>query len=347
MDYEITADLLLAAIKALGKIGDARAIEPLVEVLGTIPGGWDWRYSEMTAEYNDKEITQIVLGVSAEVLKKLGHEVERGHDVLNNERILIEKLGDDDWNVYLSAAKALGEIGDERAVEPLIGVLSDDDSGASRFAACSQNNHRRVRYTTAEALGKIGDARAVEPLIGVLSDNEQEVRKCAAEALDKIGWVPGTDGQRAAYLIAVEDWESLVEWGGAAVEPLIEALSDENHCRNTLYIRSLRAAAAEALGKIGDARAVEPLIGMLGDEDSDVRYDAAEALGKIGDVRAVEPLIKALEEGNPSAATEALAKITEANIKGKEKENVLRFLESDDPAMVMMGASMLKGILEK
>jgi HEAT repeat protein len=165
--------------------------------------------------------------------------------------------------------------------------------------------------------------------------------------LDKLGWVPETDGQRAAYLIAVEDWESLVEWGGAAVEPLIEALSDENHCRNTLYIRSLRAAAAEALGKIGDARAVEPLIGMLGDEDSDVRYDAAEALGKIGDVRAVEPLIKALEEGNPSAATEALAKITEANIKGKEKENVLRFLESDDPAMVMMGASMLKGILEK
>ena len=43
----------------------------------------------------------------------------------------------------------------------------------------------------------------------------------------------------------------------------------------------------------------------------------------------------------------ALVKITEKNIKGKEKENILRFLESDDPAMVMMGASMLKGILEE
>ena len=28
-------------------------------------------------------------------------------------------------------------------------------------------------------------------------------------------------------------------------------------------------------------------------------------------------------------------------------ENLRKFLESDDPAMVMMGASMLKGILEK
>ncbi len=30
----------------------------------------------------------------------------------------------------------------------------------------------------------------------------------------------------------------------------------------------------------------------------------------------------------------------------KEKENILRFLGSDDPTLVMMGASMLKGILK-
>ena len=48
-------------------------------------------------------------------------------------------------------------------------------------------------------------------------------------------------------------------------------------------------AAARALGKIGDARAVEPLIQkVLGSQV------AVESLGKIGDARAVEPLIQTL-----------------------------------------------------
>jgi len=40
----------------------------------------------------------------------------------------------------------------------------------------------------------------------------------------------------------------------------------------------MRSGAAEALGRIGDARAVESLIKALNDADSDVRRSAAEAL---------------------------------------------------------------------
>jgi HEAT repeat protein len=58
-----------------------------------------------------------------------------------------------------------------------------------------------------------------------------------------------------------------------------------------------RSAAAEALAKLGDPRAVEPLIRALGDIDSDVRGSAARALAKLGDPRAVEPLVRAL--GDP------------------------------------------------
>lgn len=73
-----------------------------------------------------------------------------------------------------------------------------------------------------------------------------------------------------------------------AVEPLIQALKDR--------ARGVRWKATLALGKIGDARAVDPLIQALGDEDWGVRRDAAEALGKIGDARAVEPLIQAVKD---------------------------------------------------
>jgi len=51
-----------------------------------------------------------------------------------------------------------------------------------------------------------------------------------------------------------------------------------------------------ALGSIGDARAVEPLITSLSDNDSWLRWNASEALGNIGDARAIEPLITTLDD---------------------------------------------------
>ena len=42
------------------------------------------------------------------------------------------------------------------------------------------------------------------------------------------------------------------------------------------------AAAAWALGRLGDERAVEPLVGALSDEDDKVRAKAAAALERLG-----------------------------------------------------------------
>jgi HEAT repeat protein len=75
------------------------------------------------------------------------------------------------------------------------------------------------------------------------------------------------------------------------VKGLIKALGYEKES-------DVRESAAEALGAIGDSRAVEPLIKALNDADSDVRESAAVGLGKIGDSRAVEPLIRAFGDGS-------------------------------------------------
>ena len=40
-------------------------------------------------------------------------------------------------------------------------------------------------------------------------------------------------------------------------------------------------------------------------------------------------------------------KIKGTDIEDEERKNVLKFLKSKDPAMVRMGASMLKGILKE
>ncbi len=54
---------------------------------------------------------------------------------------------------------------------------------------------------------------------------------------------------------------------------IISALEDEDS--------DVRAEAADALGEIGDARAVEALTQALEDEDAYVRYQAEKALEKI------------------------------------------------------------------
>ena len=56
--------------------------------------------------------------------------------------------------------------------------------------------------------------------------------------------------------------------------------------------------AAFVLGKLGDARAVEPLIVALKDEDMNIRFTATLALGQLADTRAVEPLIAALKDND-------------------------------------------------
>jgi len=45
----------------------------------------------------------------------------------------------------------------------------------------------------------------------------------------------------------------------------------------------------------GNRRGVDPLLGLLRDQDADVRAATADALGSLGDKRAVEPLISLLK----------------------------------------------------
>ena len=210
---------------------------------------------------------------------------------------LIKALSYEDSIVRRFAVKALAEIGDFRALEPLITALQDKDYRVSAAAATAlsqigspavepliaalKGNDYRVRKAAAIALGQIGSP-AVESLITALQDKNYHVRKAAATTLDNLGWQPDQDENGALYWIAKEEWDRCIQIGSPAVEPLIAAMEDGNS--------DVREAAAIALGQIGSP-AVEPLIATLEDGNPDVREAAAITLGQIGDVRAIEPLI--------------------------------------------------------
>jgi hypothetical protein len=100
--------------------------------------------------------------------------------------------------------------------------------------------------------------------------------------------------------------EVLAKAGKPATKPLIGALSADEPL--------VRRQAVDALGRIGDRRAVEPLIGTLKDQDSLIRGQAVQALGRIKDPQAVTPLVAILNsKEQPShvrmSAAEALGAI--------------------------------------
>ena len=122
------------------------------------------------------------------------------------------------------------------------------------------------------------------------------------------------------------------------INKLIRALGDENE--------NVQCSAAEALGKIGDVRAVEPLIRALGDNDDDVRENAAEALGAIGDVRAVKPLIGVLvdrDSGIRKGTAEALDKLHWSPINDTEKAYYLT-AKQDWESAILLGTSAVESL---
>jgi HEAT repeat protein len=241
----------------------------------------------------------------------------------------IADKGKDTW-IRMECVDILAEIGDKKAVEPLINALKDKDAF--------------VRQAAAKSLGKMSDTRAIEPLIKVLDDKVSTVREAAAEALEIIGKPSAPliaesfkskkhiNKESIALLknLGIGDEAGVAEKINQSIEPLIKALKDENS--------TIREEAAEALGETGDKRAIEPLIHALEDDDSLVLNSAVKALGKIGDKKAVQPLIQIFESKEPwiqEKAAEALVKIGDKRVV----EVLIKAL--DDPSKRTIAASAL------
>ncbi len=187
--------------------------------------------------------------------------------------IQIDLLKDPDWVVRREAAITLGEMGDERCVEPLCKALYDGDW--------------QVREVAVEALGQIGSP-AVEMLIRMIRD--WDVRKYVIMALGKIRDERVLDPlllQLRSDEFKDDATNALVELGEPALERLVKALKEKDE--------TVRKQAVLALGRIKHNGAVDPLIEMLADADWFTRLTAAAALEAIGDPRgrdAIKPLTK-------------------------------------------------------
>jgi len=226
----------------------------------------------MTAE-SEEEMTDIVASAEADIEAAEPEEEFVEEQVKDEIDIQIGLLNDSDWVVRREAIITLGEMGDERCIEPIVRCLPDGDW--------------QVRDAAIEALAMIGSP-AVELLLRYARD--YDARKPAIKALGKIN-----DERVLDPLISFmrsdefkdDATRALAELGKPAVGRLLELLKDPEEVT--------RKQAILALGEIKDASSVDSLIERLQDTDWFTRLSAASALEKIGDPRgreAIKPLLK-------------------------------------------------------
>ena len=348
------SDVRKEAAKALGEIKDEKAIGPLTLALGDSNEHVRLRVAEALGKIGKtpvelliqalKDINSRVRFGAAEALDKIGWQPKDDAERIQyliakhewNELVTFGELAveplirtleyENRYTVYTrkEAAKALGQIKDKRAVEPLCRALKDEIV--------------EVRKEAINALGRIGEP-GVESLCQALKDENYEVRKEAIKALGRIG-EPGVESLCQA--LKDENYEVQKEAAKAlgqikdkgAVEPLIPALGDESHVVREGAAKALRTIGWEPkddvertwyliamgewkeLARIGEP-AVEPLCRALKDEIVEVRKEAAKALGQIGEP-GVESLCQALKDENYEVQKEAINALGQIGEPGVE-----------------------------
>ena len=203
---------------------------------------------------------------------------------------LAKKAADPAEATRYAAATALGKSGAPAAVAILAGLLKDESPLVRKQALAGLANAEKIddpscvamliewikggkdpvqnalRGHAAEALAK-GGAGAVPALLGLLADTKAAgARSYAIQALGKTGTADPK-----------------------AEEALISCLKDDLPANARLRIKAI-----EALGLLKVKDSVPPLLQILGKRDRDSeeeRAAAVVALGRIGDERAIKPLI--------------------------------------------------------
>ncbi|MEE8574692.1 MAG: HEAT repeat domain-containing protein [Thermodesulfobacteriota bacterium] len=354
---------LIATIKNTGEDDSVRA-----DALYNLPRYKDTEVNALIVRMIDDEAPD----VRRRALSAVSMRPQRYREEEGLAEALMRRLKAERYLELISAIQTLARLGEEKAVEPIIGILKGE------FIIENERNRNYVRIEAVKTLGEFGDKRALAPLIDILADRKVSVslRVEVASALVEIGDPAAIQpieaflkevtpnyraivkkhlrslkstkpsngrGEPARAIIKntgevqyvrkrpikdlpelkdpkvvikmIDDESTDVRWRALnAVLENISAYSDEDGLAPALIRRlkseqdNLRVMSMRILARLGEKKAVEPIIAILTNESimgnnkkSDtVRITAAKALGELGDKRALSPLIDILADREES-----------------------------------------------
>src|SRR5688572_10529224 len=201
------SDVREVALRALARIADPRAVEPLIRALETADVWLAPRIADILTRHGEAAVDPLIA-----VLNDRDHRPARAWaaNVLGEVgatrafSALVRLLEDPEDEVRAKAAAALGRVGDRRAVGYLLQHLLTDPAPFVRVRIASSPGQIGgpevterlvralgdpawwVRMRSVEALGQIG-AVSEGPLLVALDDADPEIRLRAAVALERLG----------------------------------------------------------------------------------------------------------------------------------------------------------------
>lgn len=230
---------------------------------------------------------------------------------------LMDALNDSDRLVRLNAAITLGRAKDPLAIPALVyHAVSDPDKDVRLYSSWA---YRQMDY--AKASPQLVKALLESSNPGMIRFAANEIRqKNDAKAVEALIQRFQGKGLYTGYDLDMPAINGLYEIGYATVEPLVKCLDSED--------TRVQANAIYALGKIGDERAIQPLINRLPAAGLELRSRISDALIKIG--RASMPALTRLLD-NKDREIKWIAAYSMAQIGSDAEASLLNTLKQRGP----------------
>lgn len=279
------------SIRTLGEIGDPRAAPALVEVL------------------RDGSSEEKIAATAA--LSRI--------EGRKSAKFLVEALTDEGWHVRKAAADALVAMGPSiipelaRAMDAenrdlfhwalkILATIKDPAAVDPLLSLLSRTRDSDRRESIVRALGELGGERPVAALLDLLHDESWTMRKCAAEALSRMGEtaLPAAAARYGDGNADVRYWVVRIAGEVASMQGamVVRAALDDREW----FVRSCAAAAA---ARIADPDALERLLALLSDGNPEVRKNAQQAIERIPAAEAIPRLAALRGSDDPELALAA------------------------------------------
>jgi HEAT repeat protein len=306
----------------LMRIRHRLVLETWTTVLRSAPWAQRVQAAERLGQLKEKSSVPALIAaltgseVSTEISLALGPQMHGGNQ--------------DRYPVRAAAAKALGLIGDPRAEPALISALDHPESA--------------VQIAAIQALSLIGGKVSVEPLVRMLRSPEEAVQRAAVAALARLEVSPARwlveMLRREAFDVRNAAARALgLIRGPLAIRALVEGLQDTDY--------QVRRTCVDALAGQGKD-AVDSLLPLLQSSHIEVRAAAIEALGRIRDPRAMDPLKVCLRDGDRLAREAAWKALEQLSWPAaKERGRLWRWIQAKDyPRVVAAGAVAIEPLID-
>jgi HEAT repeat protein len=313
-------EILVHAIRALGRLREPRAIEPILMLLhqqGPLPS-----LSDYSLFHGAQDLPTLQAQHAAEIRASAVLALGMFPGDPRATEALIENLPHEPClQIRFDTCYALEKLMDPRAIPVLFQELAPSDDPDDEpeeqnaleltiinilrplpveerlpytdllITALASSSHQR-RMSAATILGEVQEVRALPALLPLLEDTQRLVRGLAATALGKLGHQEA----RAPLYTALQKEEDMT---GSWIVTALCRLHDHRMYREVLLALEsrhpdTRCWGVESLGYLGDPRAIDALIPLLHDEAWEVCNVLPDALYRIDQERAIQIFLETL-----------------------------------------------------